>query len=112
MAPTGEQPTKARRGKPKQECLYVLTNPAWPKFVKIGHTCNPKARLATYNTSDPRKGFAYAHVEDVYDRKLAEPLIHEMLASYRHEKTEWFKIHPDDAIRLLRSLHSSKYLES
>jgi len=94
-----------------EEIVYVVVHPCWPEFCKIGHTCNPEDRLRQYNTGDPLKRYAYAETIPVFDRKLAERHLHEMLDSFRHEKTEWFKISADDAIRMLRSLHSGTYVE-
>ncbi|MGV1762808.1 GIY-YIG nuclease family protein [Rhizobium rhizogenes] len=92
---------------PKGEYLYVLVHPLYPNLCKIGKTVRPKDRLRVFNTSDPYRRYTYAHVEEVYDSGLGEQALHRMLASYRLGKTEWFQIHPDDAIRTLRSLHAS-----
>jgi hypothetical protein len=95
----------------KGEYLYVLVHPLYPNTCKIGKTCRPKERLSVYNTSDPHRRYTYAHIEETFDRRLAERAIHRLLASYRIGKTEWFKIHPDDAIRTLRTLHASTVIE-
>ncbi len=91
----------------KDEFLYVLVHPLYPNLCKIGHTCDPRQRLSTYNTSDPFRRYEFAHVESVYNRRLGEQAVHSLLASYRIGKTEWFQIHPEDAVRTLRTLHAS-----
>jgi hypothetical protein len=95
----------------KGDYLYVLTHPLYPNTCKIGKTVRPIDRLRVYNTSDPHRRYAYAHIEETFDSHLAEQAVHRLLASYRIGKTEWFKIHPDDAIRTLRTLYASTVVE-
>jgi hypothetical protein len=92
---------------PKGEYLYVLVHPDHNNLCKIGKTCSPIDRLRVFNTSDPYRRFSFAHTEPVFDSRLGEQAVHRLLASHRLGKTEWFKLHADDAIRTLRSLHSS-----
>jgi hypothetical protein len=108
--PTTQKPKK-KKHRVKDEVVYVVVHPCWPEYVKIGHTSNIDARLISYNTGDPLRRYTYAHTQDVYDRILAERGIHELLASYRRTGTEWFRIHVEDAISVIRSLHSGTYVE-
>ncbi|TCR92596.1 T5orf172 domain-containing protein [Rhizobium sp. BK376] len=94
----------------KDDYLYVLTHPLYPNLCKIGKTFRPKERLSTYNTSDPYRRFTFAHVEPVFDKNLGEKVVHGLLASFRIGRTEWFRCHPDDAVRTLRSIHASTFV--
>jgi hypothetical protein len=103
---------RPRKVKPKKEIVYVIVHPMWPRYVKIGHSSNPSARLVTYNTGDPFRRYAFAYKQNVTDRIVAERDIHALLASYRFEKTEWFHIHTDDAIAVIKRYHSCNNVAS
>ena len=52
--------------------IYLISNPAWPDYVKIGMSINLRNRLSTYNTSDPHRSYKIDGFEFVLNRKLTE----------------------------------------
>jgi hypothetical protein len=81
--------------------VYVITNPAWPNYCKVGYTTNLRSRLTDYNVADPNKAYRYAAYFSVSDLRSAEDQAHSILSSFRVAGTEWFNIPAEDAVRLL-----------
>jgi len=90
----------------KRGFVYVITNPAWPGYVKIGRAFDPEARLSGYQTSCPKRDYALYAAIYFEDCHFAETEIHARLYGYRQEG-EWFYLTPflaRHAINKLRSL--------
>jgi hypothetical protein len=88
--------------------LYIITNDAFPSWIKIGITTNLTDRIHTYQTCDPHRG--YKLIYSLYHPKYkeAEKKIKEMIAPFALEtKNEWHKISLNMAIsRLQEALES------
>jgi len=83
--------------------VYVLTNPAMPKMVKIGRTGNDiDVRLSQlYSTGVPLP-FECAYAARVADMDAVEKAFHNAFGPYRvNPKREFFSIEPEQAIGLL-----------
>ena len=83
--------------------VYVLTNPAMPKMVKIGRTGNDiDTRLSQlYSTGVPLP-FECAYAARVADMDAVEKAFHNAFGPYRvNPKREFFSIEPEQAIGLL-----------
>lgn len=52
--------------------VYLISNPAFPGFVKIGMTQDVNKRLAQYQTYDPHKAYRIVDYMFVVDRKTEE----------------------------------------
>ena len=83
--------------------VYVLTNAAMPKMVKIGRTGNDiDQRLSQlYSTGVPLP-FECAYAAKVADMDKVEKAFHNAFGPYRvNPKREFFSIEPEQAIGLL-----------
>ncbi len=83
--------------------VYVLTNPAMPKMVKIGRTGREiDERLnQLYSTGVPLP-FECAYAAKVADMDKVEKAFHNAFGPYRvNPKREFFSIDPEQAIGLL-----------
>ena len=83
--------------------VYVLTNPAMPKMVKIGRTGNDiDTRLSQlYSTGVPLP-FECAYAARVADMDAVEKAFHNAFGPYRvNPRREFFSIEPEQAIGLL-----------
>ncbi len=80
------------------EIVYILTNPAFPDYVKIGRTTNLKQRLLSLdNTALPLPFECYYAVE-VNDSKKVEKLLHQSFDKYRvRSNREFFELLPENA---------------
>lgn len=78
------------------QICYVITNTAFPGWVKIGFTSkvSMKSRLPTYQTGAPLRDYVVSYQKHFEDAKLAETEIHKRLKimGATHNNHEWFKI--------------------
>ncbi len=77
----------------KSGYLYIVTNEAFPGWVKVGTTWDLAKRLHTYQTGDPFRG--YRLVYSVYhpefreaEKRIKEVMKHFALAT----KGEWYEV--------------------
>ena len=93
-------------------CVYILKNTAMPNLIKIGHTAKTADERSheLYTTGVPMPfevAYELDSLEPDHYKKL-ENEIHKKLAKYRvNPNREFFEYPADDAIRLLKELHSS-----
>lgn len=83
--------------------LYVLTNPAWSGYCKIGRTTGPSRRLNQYQTGSPHRDYELVHDRYFANVDQAEKDLHASIRGH-HYRGEWFHIHPTDAVRWINSL--------
>ena len=97
-------------------CIYILTNPSFPEYVKIGYATNLKERLNQLNRSEavPFAFRAYAIYE--VDAKLTDKELHNLIDTLNPDlrsidkfngKTrvkEFFSMTAEDAYSILSSI--------
>ncbi|QWK78601.1 MULTISPECIES: GIY-YIG nuclease family protein [Brucella/Ochrobactrum group] len=81
-----------------------MTNQAWPGKCKIGFAKSLTNRIRQMNTNDPFRSYQYHDTRRFDDRSLAEKRVHGLVAGFRIPGTEWFDLHPDDAVKFLRKV--------
>ncbi|WNA15980.1 hypothetical protein XaC1_337 [Xanthomonas phage XaC1] len=77
------------------QICYVITNAAYPDWVKIGFTSKSEmtSRLRVYQTGSPFRDYEVYHEVLFDDAKLAEKEVHKRLKQMgATSKNEWFKI--------------------
>lgn len=77
--------------------VYIITNPAWPEWVKVGKAVEANDRLNNYQTSSPHRDYVIYDSFDVKDRSEAESKSHELLQKHFERQNEWFKCDPEQA---------------
>ena len=85
----------------EQGDVYVITNRAWPEWVKVGKASIAEDRLNGYQTSSPFRD--YEIVAKIYteNRHNKEREMHKIFSHFAKErKGEWFKIDKVTAIKL------------
>ena len=87
--------------------IYIMANPAWKGWVKIGMAVDAEDRLKGYQTSSPLRDYKLELAVAVDNRREAESIAHER-ASWiaQEERCEWFKMPLDSAIEIVRSLNN------
>ena len=89
----------------KEGYVYVITNKAWPGWVKIGMAIDPEERLSGYQTSSPHRDFILEHYVASSDRRKSEIEAHtRALPLATDSKGEWFKLSVEQAITILDNL--------
>ena len=83
--------------------MYVISNPAWPEWIKIGMAIDAEDRLNGYQTSSPMRDYVLVHYIYFKDRLEAERKAHKVAERYGYHKRqgEWFKITREEAILVL-----------
>lgn len=96
-------PTRTERG-----WVYVITNDAWPGYVKIGRAKDVDHRLRQYNTYSPHRDFKVVLALPFSDvRKAEQDLINHLIGFSIPESPsrEWFRAHPADVSNILLKVY-------
>lgn len=84
--------------------VYLLSNPVWNGWVKIGMTTDYESRLSTYNMYDPTSSYSFIDIKWTNDRKYAEKHLKNVFLIHSDAvKGEWFKITLDNAKVLMQT---------
>ncbi len=94
--------------KVKEGYVYVITNPAWPEWVKIGMAIDAEDRLNGYQTSSPMRDYELVHAIPTPDRARAERVAHKAAAMCGERKGEWFKIPNSEAVTILQHIKEAE----
>ena len=89
----------------KEGYVYVITNPAWPDWVKIGMAIDAQDRCNGYQTSSPHRDYELKYDIETDDRRALEQAAHKEAIKVASEyKGEWFKLDVETAIEILNNL--------
>ena len=77
--------------------VYIIVNPSFPEWVKIGMAIDASDRLNGYQTSSPFRDYVLNYSWDVNDRRAAESEAHSKLQKLYERRSEWFKCTPEQA---------------
>ena len=84
--------------------VYIITNPSFPEWVKVGMAVDAEDRLRGYQTSSPFRDYELFYSWSVHDRRSAETEAHSILKEWTAgKKNEWFKCSPAFARVMLDS---------
>jgi hypothetical protein len=81
----------------KEGQVYIITNPNFPEWVKVGMAVDSEDRLNGYQTSSPFRDYELFTCWSVADRRSAESEAHDLLEKTYDRKGEWFNCTPDQA---------------
>lgn len=85
--------------------VYLISNKAWPEWVKIGKAVSAYDRLRSYQTSDPLRSYELIAHAYVQNRSVKERELHTLAEVFAEERRgEWFKINPYEAEALLKAV--------
>ncbi len=83
--------------------VYVLTNPAFDAYVKIGKTINLEQRLKQLDNTSVPLPFRCVYAVEVDDESEVERLVHQAFADHRTRSSrEFFEIDPQRVIAALK----------
>ena len=79
--------------------VYVITNTAWPEWVKVGMAIDADDRLNSYQTSSPFRDYELQYSVYCKDRRKLERTAHKAVGSIASDRNnEWFKASIEDAV--------------
>ena len=85
--------------------VYLITNPAWKGWVKVGMAIDANDRCNQYQTSSPMRDYKLTYSKYFKHRRVAESKAHKLCGNKATENNnEWFKININDAINLIESI--------
>lgn len=88
----------------KEGQVYIITNPAFEGWVKVGMAVDAIDRLKNYQTSSPFRDFELQYFCKVNDRRASEAKAHQLLASKFNQQGEWFLCSLKDARQILNEV--------
>lgn len=92
--------TKSKDGE-----VYIVANPAWPEWVKVGMAIDSMDRCNGYQTSSPFRDYNLVYSFKTSDRRKSEREAHDLIELYADERRgEWFKIAVGFATHLLSTI--------
>ena len=88
--------------------VYIITNKAWPDWVKLGKAIDAKDRLKSYQTGDPLRAYELYHSVAKENRHTAEVKAHKALEALSEDrKNEWFKVDLATAVSCIEATHEA-----
>ena len=84
--------------------VYIITNPAWEGWVKVGMAVDANDRAGGYQTCSPYRDYEIAYVVDTEDRRATEAEAHRRLGDVFEQRNEWFKCDVEIAKRWVDSV--------
>lgn len=95
--------------KPKSGYIYIITNPAWKGWCKVGMTTTSiERRLSDYQTQSPYRDFECVYHKPVKDTADTERDVHRVLRSITEFNSEWFKIEVDECVRIIEEVSNDE----
>ena len=95
----------------KQGQVYVIINPSFPRWCKVGMAVDANDRLKQYQTASPFRNYQLMAVYDTNDRRQSEVEAHTELDKHFEKRGEWFACDFILAISKLNSLFKGQQLE-
>jgi len=72
--------------------IYILSNPAWKGWYKVGMAVEATDRLPTFQTGSPFRDYKLEYYKHFKDRRSAEKEAHILLEkSSKSKRGEWFQ---------------------
>ena len=79
--------------------VYIISNPAWPEWVKVGMAIDAADRCCNYQTSSPFRDYVVEYSFASTNRREDESVAHQKLAAISQDRRgEWFKLPVSKAI--------------
>ena len=84
--------------------VYIITNPNFDGWVKVGMAIDSEDRLNGYQTSSPFRDYHLHSFWDVSNRRSAEAAAHTELEKTYERRGEWFKCTPEQATEVVSNI--------
>ncbi len=93
----------------KDGYVYIISNPAWRGWYKVGMAVSAEDRCKGFQTSSPLRDYLLEYKIYSKDKRKAEDLAHKQLTKLTtHVSGEWFKLPKKDIISVLLNLKERK----
>lgn len=92
-----------RYNRSKKGYVYLVSNPAWQGWFKVGMAIDANDRLGSYQTGSPYRDYELRHKVLCKDRRKAEAFLHEQLSNFPN-RGEWFEMTLNEALSVFQLL--------
>ena len=92
--------------------VYIVVNPAWEGWVKVGMAVDAQDRAGNYQTASPYRDYELAHIVDTQNRRATEAETHARLGDLFEQRNEWFKCSVEMAKRIIDGVVEEQYDEA
>ena len=90
--------------KPKQGYVYIITNPNFNGWIKVGCALNAEDRLKSFQTGSPYRDYELKWSTWSEDKLDTESKAHEELSKHGERRNEWFNMPVHKAIEYIERL--------
>jgi hypothetical protein len=85
--------------------VYLVQNPAWPEWVKVGMAVDAEDRLRSFNTSSPYRDYELVYSLSVRNKRKTESSVLRLCSMLCSERRgEWFNMPVDRAVEVFEQL--------
>lgn len=85
--------------------VYVITNPCWEGWIKVGMAIDSEDRCKQYQTSSPFRDYTLRFKKYFDDRRSAEQQAHKKIKNIcKDNNGEWFKVSISEAKEIIQSI--------
>ena len=85
--------------------VYIISNPCWDGWIKVGMAIDAEDRCNGYQTSSPFRDYKLCYTKYFKDRRSAEQIAHKKLKKISVKyKGEWFKVSTKEATNLIKAI--------
>ena len=85
--------------------VYIINNPCWDGWLKIGMAVDAEDRCNSYQTSSPHRDYRLLYARRFKDRRKAEKkTIHKLKKVVKEHNGEWFKTDRNTAQQIIEGL--------
>ena len=89
----------------KEGFVYILTNPAWEGWLKVGMAIDAEDRRNSYQTSSPLRDYILEYKKFFTNRSEAEQEVHKQLIGKGNIfNGEWFQVSVKKAKKIIEAI--------
>ena len=91
--------------KQKDGYVYLISNPAWKGWYKVGMAVDSQDRCGSYQTSSPHRDYRLEYSKYFLNRKVAEEIAHDVISEISLDRNgEWFKVSVNKIRKIIKGI--------
>jgi len=91
--------------KQKDGYVYVISNPAWKGWYKVGMAVDSQDRCGSYQTSSPHRDYRLEYSKYFLNRKVAEEIAHDVISEISLDRNgEWFRVSVNKIRKIIKGI--------
>lgn len=91
--------------KQKDGYVYIISNPAWKGWYKVGMAVDSQDRCGSYQTSSPHRDYRLEYSKYFLNRKVAEEIAHDVISEISLDRNgEWFRVSVNKIRKIIKGI--------